>query len=391
MNIDTIKYNLIYHLVADYNYRMIMSKDGKSIWALNSAQKQFPAVYIQFSNGQVYPDELILRVVSQVSLDAVNSVTKLCFDHEIATSSAHVHVINFTSDPLTCDNQEFSALFPSWSKWVDEASSLSVDIINNKIKQLSRVKQKQLLKQQLPKLSLGISALCAVVYLITLLITNTIGSSSLAAILMGGLYKPYVFGLHQYYRIITAGFLHVSILHLLINIINFIYLGKVIEPLFKKKWMYLVLLVLGIIGGNLLALIGPNQSITLGLSSGMYALLGFYTVYSFEHHYFKNKMYLRNYIYMMVINLYISFLPTISLAGHLGGFITGLLFGLVLSHDTRFKPLQLHIRICTALLVIILIGFVIYDSSNYLSNPSIDAAMKLLCQSNGCLGLYGGL
>ena len=93
MNNDVIKNNIIYHLVNDYDYRMVLSKDQKNVWLINTNQTVYKAFYMHFDNGEVFGDDVILQVVSKISMDAINSVTKITIDQEVTSSSNHVKVV----------------------------------------------------------------------------------------------------------------------------------------------------------------------------------------------------------------------------------------------------------------------------------------------------------
>ncbi len=56
----------------------------------------------------------------------------------------------------------------------------------------------------------------------------------------------------QFYRMVTSGFLHVSWIHLIFNIITLYAFGRTLEP-FLGSGVFLVVYLAGLVGGNLLA------------------------------------------------------------------------------------------------------------------------------------------
>ena len=60
---------------------------------------------------------------------------------------------------------------------------------------------------------------------------------------------------------------------------------------------------------------------------------------------------------MVFMNILINFLPNISVLGHLGGFISGVMLGLFFTKKTTWLPLRKHAIIAMTLLSIFLVFF----------------------------------
>lgn len=392
MNIDVIKNNIIYHLVNDYDYRMVFSKDQKNVWLINTNQTVYKAFYMHFDNGEVFGDDVILQVVSKISMDAINSVTKITIDQEVTSSSNHVKVVTIDTLNKSVSDIQFSETFKNWSLWLNESNALTNKDIEKKMQMSIKDKIKKMRKQTAPKLSIGLIAVLVVVFLLTLLVGTQVGSMTVAALNMGALYKPYVVGLGQIWRIITAGLLHGSVFHLLMNCINLYYIGRVMEPFFaKNKWMYYVVIGVSMIAGNLVALLDTGQTITVGISGGLFGMIGYYCILCLDKGFYKNKLVRRNLMYMLLINFYVSFLPNISWQGHLGGFVAGLCFGLWNTNYPKIKPMLQHIRICIVILVIALVGIVIKDRTNYLVAPQLNESVVKMNENTIFEWMYQGL
>ncbi len=136
------------------------------------------------------------------------------------------------------------------------------------------------------------------------------------------------------YVLITSIFLHASLLHLLSNVLVWIFFGLAVEEELGKGKM-LVVFFLGAFAGDLLSLaFYPFSSIAIGASAGIFALVG-------------TGMLVRPLdlsLYPLVIPLPLALLgmayalynvygflfnidPEISYIGHFGGLFVGLLFG----------------------------------------------------------------
>lgn len=133
----------------------------------------------------------------------------------------------------------------------------------------------------------------------------------------------------QIYRVFTYAFLHGSMQHIIANIYSCFLLGSIAENYMGSR-KYTALIVLSILGSAacIIALDDPNTS-TVGFSGALFGMLGCYVVILIKTGLISDPNIRMNIIQTLLINAAISFLPGISLHGHLGGFITGILFGMI--------------------------------------------------------------
>lgn len=127
----------------------------------------------------------------------------------------------------------------------------------------------------------------------------------------------------EYWRLITAGFLHIQIWHFLMNMLSMYNLGG-LERMFGPG-LFAVILLASVIGGNALALFleGTDTTVTLGLSGGLYGLLAAYMVLLFKLGLLGDPSIRFSLLRTLGINLLINLMPNVSRMGHAGGFLTG--------------------------------------------------------------------
>lgn len=127
----------------------------------------------------------------------------------------------------------------------------------------------------------------------------------------------------EYWRLITAGFLHIQIWHFLMNMMSMYNLGS-LELIFGHG-LFAVILLASIIGGNVLAMLleGNDTTVSLGLSGGLYGLLAAYMVFLFKLGLLGDPSIRFSLLRMLGINLLINLMPNVSRMGHAGGFLTG--------------------------------------------------------------------
>ncbi|MCR5067099.1 MAG: rhomboid family intramembrane serine protease [Erysipelotrichaceae bacterium] len=191
--------------------------------------------------------------------------------------------------------------------------------------------------------------ICVVIWAAVNIVSVTTGASTTStAIALGAYYKAFLTILHQYWRLLTSGFVHVSILHLLCNLVSLFSLAHAVEEQYGFKKSMLILL-LSIMMGNLLEFVtGPNK-VCVGLSGGLYGYLGAMTVFYVRAGHFRNSAFRRSFFNTLYINVMISFLPNVSYISHLAGFVTGA-FAAMLCDGKLGRSLKINVAVCCLLL-----------------------------------------
>ncbi len=130
----------------------------------------------------------------------------------------------------------------------------------------------------------------------------------------------------QWYRLITAGFVHFSIPHLIMNLYAMYNLGSGLERLFEP-WQFVILVFGSIILGNLMAYwLGNENSVSGGLSSGLYGLMACYLVILYRIYGLEGILSSTSTIMMLGINIMMNFLPGVGWQAHLGGACFGIIY-----------------------------------------------------------------
>jgi membrane associated rhomboid family serine protease len=135
----------------------------------------------------------------------------------------------------------------------------------------------------------------------------------------------------EFYRLVTADFLHYGLLHLGLNMYALWLLGRECERLLGR-WRFLALYLLAGIGGSVAVYcFGPQTALTAGASSSIFGLLG--ALFFFFR---RMNADVRGLLGLLGLNLAITFLvPHISILGHLGGLATGAVIGALMAYAPR--------------------------------------------------------
>jgi membrane associated rhomboid family serine protease len=140
----------------------------------------------------------------------------------------------------------------------------------------------------------------------------------------GALYGPFIDQLHQYYRLVTAGFLHDGLLHIAFNMLFLFFLGPMLEPAIGRLNFCLVYFV-SLLAGSFGALLFSPQIPTVGASGACFGILGALIVVAY---YRGISIWQSGLGLTLVINIIFSLsVSGISIGGHLGGVLGGAICG----------------------------------------------------------------
>ncbi|VFA88946.1 Rhomboid protease gluP [Gordonia paraffinivorans] len=123
----------------------------------------------------------------------------------------------------------------------------------------------------------------------------------------------------EYWRLLTAGFLHFSVMHIAVNMLSLYILGRDLE-LALGMFRYLAIYLIALLGGSAaVMLFEADRAVTAGASGAIYGLMGAMLVIIL-----KARVSPVPVLSIIAFNVVLSFsLPGISVLGHLGGLAFG--------------------------------------------------------------------
>ncbi len=135
---------------------------------------------------------------------------------------------------------------------------------------------------------------------------------------------------HEYWRILTGATLHSGPLHVVMNSYAFYSFGRLFEMLSNRAHLAIVF-VLSALGGGVLSLIFAPTVTSVGASGGIVGLISYLAVYAFRRRQFISpefrKSLLINIGFILVFG--IALYQVIDNFGHVGGLITGAIYGFI--------------------------------------------------------------
>jgi rhomboid protease GluP len=144
---------------------------------------------------------------------------------------------------------------------------------------------------------------------------------------LGAKYGPAILFGHQWWRLVTAMFLHAGLFHIGMNLWCLFDLGPAVESLFAGAKFIVIYLVTGV-AGFLLSLWWSPYGISIGASGAILGLIGVLIGVSF-HHGGLGKAYRAQLWRWVIYILIFGVLPFFAVdnAAHFGGLLSGLALG----------------------------------------------------------------
>ena len=164
----------------------------------------------------------------------------------------------------------------------------------------------------------------------------------------------------EYYRIITSAFLHIGIIHLLLNMYSLYIVGSQVEY-FYGKVKYIIIYLFSLIMGSLFTVaLSSVNTVSAGASGAIFGLLGSILYFGIKYRGYIGNSLVNQIVPVVVLNLIIGFTtPGIGNAAHIGGLIGGYLISMAAGIGIDKKE-QRSSRINGIIISAILTIFMIY-------------------------------
>ncbi len=178
-------------------------------------------------------------------------------------------------------------------------------------------------------------------FLATMWLNKNSGDTGDALGALGAKYGPAIFQQHQYWRLVTAGFLHGGWLHILMNSWVLYDLGAQVEQVYGTP-RFLVVYFAGTVGGFYLsAILNPNIP-SIGSSAGIMGLIGAMIAYGVANRSSVGRAIRDFYTRWVIYVLVLGFIPVFRTDNwaHIGGLAAGFVIGYVADTPVRAAAAQ---------------------------------------------------
>lgn len=172
---------------------------------------------------------------------------------------------------------------------------------------------------------------------------------------MGG-YIPLAQG--WWWTLLTATYLHGSILHILFNMLWLRQLGPLTDDVFGAS-RFLVIYTGAGVGGALLSAVVGKTPFFVGASGAVFGLFGALIVYGLQRRGMFGTAIFRQMIFWALIGLVLGFTRSgVDNLGHVGGLITGILLALALGYQEKKRQQLIHHLLALGTLAFIVLCFI---------------------------------
>jgi membrane associated rhomboid family serine protease len=157
-----------------------------------------------------------------------------------------------------------------------------------------------------------------------------LGGASGEVLVRLGAMVPFLVATGEYWRLVTAMFLHVGVIHLLLNSYGLFLFGSLVEGVFGSVRFVAIYLVTGFFASAAsFAFGGPNR-VAAGASGAIFGLLGAWLAYNWRRRELSlAQANLQGALLLIAINLVLGFSVTgIDNIAHIGGLVAGVVAGL---------------------------------------------------------------
>lgn len=189
-------------------------------------------------------------------------------------------------------------------------------------------------------ITITLIGICIVVYVISFLVYG-MEMNAMQGLDFGAYNPIYVYAGHEYYRLITANFVHFGLFHILVNCYSLHSIGMFIELSLKKK-NYLIVILSCMVSTTLLPyllfLVNGFEAYTVsgGISGVIFGLIGALGALALQYKNIFEDVF-RQLAPNLILMLVLSFMvPTISLSGHVSGLIGGFVSTMIILN----KPMK---------------------------------------------------
>ncbi len=345
-------------LLSQYKYSInYINQENTEMLLSNFNNDTYPLIRLAISDQQ--PSQHVLEI-SQRALMAQKTILR---EEKLQRLDIIVNDQNFVSSTyrfyINERNTNDSLLLGAFPKLatvnykVDDVMSEYYEIARKISKISATVKRNNTIINHMKGswIFIGISI---AMYLVSLYIITLSKYPTTYMIFLGGIYVPFIQGAFEVWRFLTAGFVHVSFTHLAFNALAMFNLGQILEKVYGTKQFVLTVL-LSIISGNIFVYIAESEAaVSVGLSTGLYGLMGLMMVYLFETQLIKVPAFRNQVLLIFGINFMINFMPNVSWLGHLGGFVAGVLCGFMFSKKSSWQNIKNNAIISIAMFAVML-------------------------------------
>ena len=374
---EQIMMSLVHYFVTKENYSPINVQGVKDeIWLENL---DGPYRVIRISCNKVINDEQykfdlfkvqhIIKQIKKKTLSFKMNALNIYLDLDKKVEPRlynNIETINVNSLNDIKKKKELKEIFPNLeNELLDTKDGLDLIInvthdINEKTYKDNKLFEKVFSPKKIIMTKL-ILLICIVMYIILGINSNNFFNIGINALVNFGGNNLLIVQSGEVWRLISAAFLHVSLIHLLVNMYSLVIIGTQVET-FIGKFKFLFVYLISAICGNLLSLIFNEANIvSVGASGAIFGLMGALLYFGYHYRLYLSEAIKTQIIPVIVLNLLLGFMVSgVDNAAHIGGLIGGYLASMAIGIENKSKTRDKVNGWIVLILLIVFLSYIVF-------------------------------
>ena len=365
---DLLVMKFLHYFITEKNYNpVVVHGIQNEIW-LENMDSEYRIIrlvlgYIHNDEQLNFDDFKVKRMTNQIRLKTFTLKMKVLTlyldinaDLELNSSKNNIKV-SATSEEECLNNGIIKKSFTDMKKKLkfDEEGlklyeKINTDILKKNIDKTEKINE--IFKTKKPVVTFGLISVMTFIFIMMYLI----GNGSLDT------YTLYNFGAlvknKEYFRVLTSIFLHIGVLHLLMNMYSLYILGKQVESFYGHIKTFIIFILSGICGNLLSIILMNSNTISAGASGAIFGLMGALLYFAYNQRTYMADALKREILPVLIINLLFTFsIPSINMFAHIGGLIGGIIISNAVGIKYKTSSFEKKNGILAS---IILFGLLIY-------------------------------
>lgn len=279
------------------------------------------------------------------------------------TSESNNVLVNAVDEKVMLNNDIVNKYYKDLKnnlKFTEEGNLLYQKINNDILRKNldSSEKINDLFKEKKPVVTYTLIAIMSILLLLMYLSGNNLLYSMDIEILykFGGLVKN-----GSIIRVITSIFLHIGVIHFIMNLWALNVLGRTVENFYGHLKMLIIFLYSGIIGNLLSIILMDSNTISAGASGAIFGLMGALLYFSINQRTYMAEALRKQILPVIIVNLGIGFMiSSINMFAHIGGLLGGVLISTALGIKYKTSTFEKVNGTIVSILLVVILTYVAY-------------------------------
>lgn len=242
-------------------------------------------------------------------------------------------------------------------KFTEEGAALyekiNSDIMKTNIAQSTQINE--LFRPKKPVITYLLVALMIIIFILMYILGNgSLDTNTLYS--FGGLVKE-----GSFIRLFTSMFLHIGIIHLVMNMWALILLGKQTESFYGHFKTLIIFIFSGVVGNLLSVILMGSNTISAGASGAIFGLMGAILYFAINQRTYMGEALKKEILPVIIVNLLFGFMLTgINMYAHIGGLFGGILISTALGIKYKSSKFEKVNGWIASVILILLLTYLAY-------------------------------